>query len=54
MANYNVTVTDLEEYRMNIPLLETLKGKDIELERITKRMTHLECELIGTDICPRT
>jgi hypothetical protein len=47
MANYNVTMTDLKEHRRNIPLLETLKGKDIEIERVTKRMKYLESELKG-------
>lgn len=44
MANYNVTMADLEEYRMNRPLLETLKAKNVELERVRRRMNRLEIE----------
>jgi hypothetical protein len=47
IANYNVTMTDLEEFRRNKPLQESLKAKDIELKSVRKRMNYLEGELIG-------
>jgi hypothetical protein len=33
MANYDITMADLEEFRRNRPLVETLKSKDMELEK---------------------
>jgi hypothetical protein len=46
IANYHVTMTDLEEFRRNQPLLETLKAKDIELKSVRKRTNYLQGELI--------
>src|SRR5215467_5713107 len=43
--NYNVTMTDLEEYRRDRPLIETLKAKKLELEKAKKRIFDLEAEL---------
>jgi DNA repair ATPase RecN len=43
--NYNVTMTDLEEYRRNRPLIETLKAKDMELKRARRQITGLEAEV---------
>ena len=43
--NYNVKITDLEEYRMNRPLIETLKANNLELEKAKKRLFDLEAEL---------
>jgi hypothetical protein len=38
-------MTDLEEYRRNRPLIETLKAKNLELEKTKKRIFDLEAEL---------
>ena len=43
--NYNVKITDLEEYRRNRPLIETLKANNLELEKAKKRIFDLEAEL---------
>jgi hypothetical protein len=43
--NYNVKITDLEEYRRNRPLIETLKANNLELEKSKKRISDLEAEL---------
>ena len=43
--NYNVKITDLEEYRRNRPLIETLKANNLELEKAKKRTFDLEAEL---------
>jgi hypothetical protein len=43
--NYNVTMTDVEEYRRNKPLIEILKAKKLELEKAKKRIFDLEGEL---------
>ena len=43
--NYNVTMTDLEEYRRDRPLIETLKAKKLELEKAKKRIFDLEADL---------
>ena len=43
--NYNVKITDLEEYRRNRPLIETLKANNLELEKAKKRLFDLEAEL---------
>ena len=43
--NYNVKITDLEEYRRNRPLIETLKANNLELEKAKKRLFDLEVEL---------
>jgi hypothetical protein len=40
-------MNELDEFRRNMPLLETLKAKDIELKSVRKRMNYLEGELIG-------
>ena len=40
--NYNVKITDLEEYRRNRPLIETLKADNLELEKARKRIFDLE------------
>ena len=45
ISSYNTTVADLEEYRRNRPLIETLKAKDVELERERERRIHLEAKL---------
>ena len=37
ISSYNTTVADLEEYRRNRPLIETLKTKDEELETERER-----------------
>ena len=39
--NYNVKITDLEEYRRNRPLIETLKANNLELEKAKKRIFDL-------------
>jgi hypothetical protein len=39
-------MTDLEEYRRSRPLVETLKAKDMELERERERRIHSERELV--------
>jgi hypothetical protein len=49
ISSYNTTVTDLEEYRRNRPLIETLKAKDEELERERERRNRLESELLEKD-----
>jgi hypothetical protein len=49
ISSYNTTVADLEEYRRNRPLIETLKTKDEELERERKRTINLEAELLEKD-----
>jgi hypothetical protein len=41
MANYDITMTDLEEYRRNIPLAETLESKNMELEKARIRIFDL-------------
>ncbi|MGC2569953.1 MAG: hypothetical protein WA364_00465 [Candidatus Nitrosopolaris sp.] len=46
ISSYNITVADLEEYRRNRPLIESLKTKDEELERERKRTINLEAELL--------
>jgi hypothetical protein len=46
ISSYNTTVADLEEYRRNRPLIETLKTKDEELERERKRTMNLEAALL--------
>ena len=46
ISSYNTTVADLEEYRRNRPLIETLKAKDEELERERERRINLESELL--------
>jgi len=43
--NYNVTITDLEEYRRNRPVIETLEAKNLELEKAKRRISDLEAEL---------
>ena len=43
--SYNVTITELEEYRRNRPLVETLKAKNLELEKASKRIFDLKAEL---------
>ncbi|MGC1927396.1 MAG: hypothetical protein WA667_00350 [Candidatus Nitrosopolaris sp.] len=43
--NYNVKITDLEEYRRNRPLIETLEANNLELEKAKKRIFDLEAEL---------
>ena len=43
--SYNVTITELEEYRRNRPLVETLKAKNLELEKTSKRIFDLKAEL---------
>lgn len=43
---YNITMTDLEEYNRNRPLVETLKAKDMELEKERERRIHSERELV--------
>ena len=43
--NYNVKITDLEEYRRNRPLIETLNANNLELEKAKKRIFDLEAEL---------
>jgi hypothetical protein len=43
--SYNVTITELEEYRRNRPLIETLKAKNLELEKARKQIFDLKAEL---------
>ena len=43
--NYNVKITELEEYMRNRPLIETLKTNNLELEKAKKRISDLEAEL---------
>ena len=43
--NYDVTITELEEYRRNRPLIETLKAKNLELEKAKKQIFDLKAEL---------
>ena len=43
--NYNVTITELEEYRRNRPLIETLNAKNLELEKAKKQIFDLKAEL---------
>jgi hypothetical protein len=45
ISSYNTTVADLEEYRRNRPLIETLKTKDVELEREREQRIHLQAKL---------
>jgi hypothetical protein len=43
--NYNVKITDLEEYKRNRPLIETLNANNLELEKAKKRIFDLQAEL---------
>ncbi|MGC2575236.1 MAG: hypothetical protein WA364_27335 [Candidatus Nitrosopolaris sp.] len=43
--SYNVTITELEEYMRNRPVVETLEAKDLELEKAKRRISDLEAEL---------
>jgi hypothetical protein len=45
MANYDITMADLEEFRRNRPLMETLKSKNIELEKASTQIYELRAEL---------
>jgi hypothetical protein len=49
MANYDVTMADLEEYRRNRPLLETLKSKNMELEKAMTIIFELRAKLYKRD-----
>lgn len=49
MANYNITMTDLEELRRNRPLLENLKSKDMELEKQSIKLFNLGAERYKTE-----
>jgi len=44
--NYNVTITDLEEYTRNRPMIQTLQAKNLELEKAKKRILDLQAELL--------
>jgi hypothetical protein len=43
--SYDVTITELEGYRRNRPPIETLKAKDLELEKARKQIFDLKAEL---------
>jgi hypothetical protein len=45
MANYNITMTDLEEYRTNRPFVEALKSKNMELEKLKIRILDMQAKL---------
>ena len=45
MANYDITMTDLEEYRTNRPIAEALKSKNMELEKLKIRIVDMEAML---------
>jgi hypothetical protein len=45
MANYNTTMADPQEYRRNRPSVETLKSKNMELEKARTQIFELHAEL---------
>lgn len=49
MANYDITMADLEEFRRNRPLVETLKSKDMELEKSGIIISELRYKLYKRD-----
>jgi hypothetical protein len=49
MANYDITMADLEEFRRNRPLVETLKSKDMELEKSGIIIFELRAKLYKRD-----
>jgi hypothetical protein len=49
MANYDITMADLEEFRRNRPLVKTLKSKDMELEKSGIIISELRAKLYKRD-----
>lgn len=45
MANYDITMAHLEEFMRNRPLVETLKSKNMELEKARTQIFELRAEL---------
>jgi transcriptional regulator with XRE-family HTH domain len=45
LEHYNVTMDDLEEYRRNEPLVETIKSQQNKLEKAKRHINNLEKEL---------
>jgi hypothetical protein len=45
MANYDITMADLEEFKRNRPLVQTLKSKNMELEKARAQIFELSAEL---------
>jgi sugar-specific transcriptional regulator TrmB len=45
LQGYNVTMNDLEEYRRNEPLVETIKSQQNKLEKAERHIDNLEKEL---------
>jgi beta-lactamase class A len=45
LEHYNVTMNDLEEYRRNKPLVETIKSQQNKLEKAKRQIDYLEKEL---------
>lgn len=45
LQHYNVNMSDLEEYRRNIPLVETIKSQQNKLEKAKRQIDYLEKEL---------
>jgi hypothetical protein len=45
LQHYNVTMNDLEEYRRNEPLVETIKSQQDKLEKAERQIDYLKKEL---------
>jgi hypothetical protein len=45
LQHYNVTMNDLDEYRRNKPLVETIKSQQDKLEKAEKQIQYLKKEL---------
>ena len=45
LQRYNVTMNDLEEYRRNKPLVETIKSQQNKLEKAERQIHYLKKKL---------